>query len=62
MSIYKTLYSTIFRSNIAYLTYIIGGAIVLEYVYSGAIDAAWSAANRGVSGLISFVFAVVFMA
>lgn len=48
MSTLKTLYSTVFKSNITYLTYVFVGAIALEFVYSNAVDTAWEVANRGV--------------
>jgi hypothetical protein len=47
-SIYRTLYQNIFKSNIAYLTYVFAGAIALEWVYSKGIDAAWEISNSGV--------------
>lgn len=47
--VYKTLYQNVFRSNIAYLTYVFAGAIVLEFVYSKGIDTMWEINNRGVS-------------
>ncbi|EWM27589.1 ubiquinol cytochrome c reductase subunit qcr9 [Nannochloropsis gaditana] len=42
-----TLYRNVFRSNIAYLTYVFAGAIVVEWVYSKGIDTAWEISNRG---------------
>jgi hypothetical protein len=50
MSTLKTLYSTVFRSNITYLTYVFVGAIALDTVYSKGVDTAWEIANSGVSG------------
>lgn len=49
MSTLKTLYSTVFRSNITYLTYVFVGAIALDTVYSKGVDTAWEIANSGVS-------------
>lgn len=47
-NLYRTLYQNIFKSNIAYLTYVFAGAIALEWVYSKGIDTAWAISNRGV--------------
>jgi hypothetical protein len=46
-----TLYRNVFRSNIAYLTYVFAGAIVVEWVYSKGIDTAWEISNRGVRAI-----------
>ena len=47
-AIYHTLYKNVFRSNIAYLTYVFAGAIAVEWVYSKGIDTAWELSNSGV--------------
>lgn len=47
-NVYRTLYQNVFKSNIAYLTYVFAGAIALEWVYSKGIDAAWEISNSGV--------------
>jgi len=47
-AIYHTLYKNVFRSNIAYLTYVFAGAIAVEWVYSKGIDTAWEMSNSGV--------------
>lgn len=48
-NVYRTLYQSVFKSNIAYLTYVFAGAIALEWVYSKGIDTAWEISNSGVS-------------
>lgn len=47
-ALYHTLYKNVFRSNIAYLTYVFAGAIAVEWVYSKGIDTAWELSNSGV--------------
>lgn len=47
-NVYRTLYQNVFKSNIAYLTYVFAGAIALEWVYSKGIDTAWEISNSGV--------------
>ncbi|GAB5032435.1 ubiquinol-cytochrome c reductase complex kda protein [Nannochloropsis oceanica] len=46
-ALYHTLYKNVFRSNIAYLTYVFAGAIAVEWVYSKGIDTAWELSNSG---------------
>ena len=41
------LYKSVFRSNIAYALYVVTGAIVLETVYTAAIDQMWESSNSG---------------
>ena len=38
---------TLFRGNAAYLTYIFGGALVLEMAYGTVLDGFWNARNNG---------------
>ena len=38
---------TLFRGNAAYLTYIFGGALVLEMAYGSVLDGLWNARNHG---------------
>ena len=52
-TIYRTLYQNVFKSNIAYLTYVFAGAIALEWVYSKGVDAAWEVANSGVRACVN---------
>jgi hypothetical protein len=40
-------YSVIGASNVTYVTYIVGGVIVLEAVYGTITDGIWSSMNKG---------------
>ena len=43
----KALYPTIMDSNMKYLTFIVSGAIAIEFVYGYAADFIWDSANAG---------------
>ena len=47
MSAIRSLYPTIMDSNMKYLTFIVGGAVAIEFVYGFAADAIWDSANTG---------------
>ena len=38
---------TLFRGNATYLTFIFGGAVVLEMAYGSVLDGLWNARNHG---------------
>ena len=38
---------TLFRGNASYLTFIFGGAVVLEMAYGTVLDGFWNARNHG---------------
>ena len=38
---------TLFRGNASYLTFIFGGAVVLEMAYGSVLDGLWNARNHG---------------
>jgi hypothetical protein len=42
-----TLYKTVFKRNITYVTYVMVGAVVAESVWGKTFDAMWSASNQG---------------
>lgn len=42
-----TAYSAIGASNVTYVSYIVGGVIVLEAVYGTVTDGIWSSMNKG---------------
>jgi hypothetical protein len=44
----SALYQLVFRRNVTYITYIVGGALVLEAVYGKATDGFWNLMNNGV--------------
>ena len=46
---------TLFRGNVTYLSYIFGGAVVLELVYGTVLDGLWNGLNRGVSAAAELV-------
>lgn len=50
MSTAGTAYKLVFRRNVTYISYIIGGAIVLEAVYGTVTDGIWNSLNAGVRG------------
>lgn len=41
----------VFKRNLTYATYILGGAIVLEGVYGTVTDGFWNSVNKGVSAV-----------
>lgn len=43
------VYQTLFKSNRMYITYIVGGSIVLSYVGNSVFDGLWAKMNEGVS-------------
>ena len=43
----KALYPSIMDSNMKYLTFVVGGAIAIEFVYGFTADAIWDSANAG---------------
>lgn len=38
---------TIFRGNLTYVTYILGGCIILEGIYGTVLDGFWNSVNHG---------------
>lgn len=42
-------YKAIFKRNTTYISYVVGGAIVLQYVFVSATDSLWASWNKGVS-------------
>lgn len=48
-SVLRSLYRTVFKRNITYVTYIFAGAVVLEAVYGTVFDGLWRSINKGVS-------------
>lgn len=48
-SLAGTVYQLIFKRNVTYVSYILGGAIVLEVVYGTVLDGVWKGVNKGVS-------------
>ena len=53
-SLPSTLMSGVWRkSNILYITYIVGGCVVLEAIYGSFTNAIWDAYNHGVSKKLS---------
>ena len=43
----KQLYPSIMDSNMKYLTFVVAGAIAIEFVYGFTADAIWDSANAG---------------
>ena len=43
----SVLGKTLFRGNATYLTFIFGGAVVLEMAYGSVLDGLWNARNHG---------------
>ena len=43
----KALYPRIMDSNMKYLTFIVGGAIAIEFAYGYTADFIWDSANAG---------------
>lgn len=46
---FQGMYSTFFRSNLSYVTFVIVGAMAFEGVYGTFGDMVWEMNNRGVS-------------
>mmetsp|Transcript_10265 Transcript_10265/g.14568 ORF Transcript_10265/g.14568 Transcript_10265/m.14568 type:complete len:104 (-) Transcript_10265:128-439(-) len=40
-------YEHIFKKNITYVTYIVGGCVILELLYGKLIDNIWDSVNKG---------------
>jgi hypothetical protein len=47
-SLGASLYQFVFRRHVTYVTYIVGGAMVLEAFYGKATEAVWNTMNNGV--------------
>jgi Ubiquinol-cytochrome C reductase, UQCRX/QCR9 like len=45
----SSFYRYVAKSNVTYVSYIIGGAIVLEFFYGKTLDGLWNGLNSGVS-------------
>ena len=44
---FQSLYNVFFRTNSAYVTYVVVGAIAFEVVYGKVTDFVWEQSNRG---------------
>lgn len=44
----SNFYRYVARSNVTYVSYIIGGAILLEAIYGKTLDGLWNGLNSGV--------------